>query len=68
MTLDLNCANFYDENKGKLNFPPKGTKKYSSRVDKKSVKTAIKTMNDNEKLVLTAYDGGLVREGKDRDE
>jgi hypothetical protein len=62
MTLDLNCAKFYDENKGKLNFPPKGAKKYSSSVDRKSVKTIIRTMEDSEKLVLTAYDGGLVKE------
>ena len=62
MTLDLNCANFYDEEKGKLNFPPKGAKKYSSSVDRKSVKTTIRMMRDDEKLVLAAHDGGLVKE------
>ena len=57
MTLDLNCANFYDEKTGKLNFPPKGAK--TTRVDRKSVKESAKT---SETLVLTAHDGGLVRE------
>ena len=58
MTLDLNCANFYDEGKGKLNFPPKGAKKLSS-VDRKSINELAKT---SETLVLTAYDGGLVKD------
>jgi hypothetical protein len=62
MTLDLNCANFYDEKKGKLNFPPKGAKKYSSKVDRNSVKSIIKTIGEEGKLVLTAHDGGLVKE------
>ena len=56
MTLDLNCANFYDENKGELNFPPKGAKKYSSKVDRKSVKETIKTIGEEGKLVLVAHD------------
>ena len=58
MTLDLNCANFYDENKGELNFPPKGAKKYSSKVDRKSVKDELKTIGAEGKLVLVAHDGG----------
>ena len=62
MTLDLNCANFYDEGKGKLNFPPKGAKKYSSSIDRKSIKELAKT---SEILVLTAHDGGLVKENNE---
>ena len=62
MTLDLNCANFYDENKGELNFPPKGAKRYPTSVDRKSIKTLIKEAGNEEKLVLTAFDGGLVKE------
>ena len=63
MTLDLNCANFYDENKGELNFPPKGAKKYSSKVDRKSVKETIKTIGEEGKLVLVAHD--IVKERDD---
>ena len=62
MTLDLNCADFYDVNKGNLKFPPEGVKQYATKVDRKSIKAIIKELGNDEKLVLVAQDGGLTKE------
>ena len=57
MTLDLNCASFSDDNKSKGPIiPPDGLKKHPCKVDRKSIK---KELEKAEKVVISAYDGGL---------
>lgn len=42
MTLNLNCANFSDDKGNKLKFPPDGLKQHPQKLDKKSIREAIK--------------------------
>lgn len=53
MTLNLNCANFYDEGRNSLAFPPKGLKKHPQDLNKASIRKAIKKGAD--KLVIPAH-------------
>ena len=53
MTLNLNCANFYDEKGKRPNFPPEGLKKHPQDIDRNSIKGAIEKGEDT--LVISAH-------------
>ena len=53
MTLDLNCANFSDDNKSKAPIiPPDGLKKHPVKLNRSAIKEAAEKLG---KLVIVAY-------------